>query len=50
MRDFVGPIASVGIDQYAYGSFLISVDVRYGLIADGPGQIGIVIAAGFAGP
>ncbi len=49
-RDFVGPIASAGIDQYAYGSFLVSLDVRYGMISNGPQTIGLMFSAGFVGP
>jgi hypothetical protein len=49
-RDFIGPVASVGIDQYVYGSFMMSFDIRYALIANGPGAIAVMFAAGFTGP
>ena len=49
-RDFLGPVASVGVDQYAFGSFILSVDVRYGMISNGPGEIGVIFGAGLVGP
>ncbi len=48
-RAFVGGIASVGFDQYIY-DFLLSVDVRYGLIGDGPSQLALLIGFGVTGP
>jgi hypothetical protein len=45
-RVFIGPIASVGIDQYAFGAVLLSVDVRYGLIANGPSSVSLLFAIG----
>jgi hypothetical protein len=48
-RSFAGPIASVGIDQYA-GGFLFSVDVRYGLIVTGPGELALMFGVAVAGP
>ena len=48
-RAFLGGIGSVGFDQYAYG-FLFSVDVRYGLLGNGPGELALLIGIGRAGP
>jgi hypothetical protein len=48
-RAFVGGIASVGFDQYIY-NFLLSVDVRYGLIGDGPSQLALLVGFGVTGP
>ncbi|MDB4953915.1 MAG: hypothetical protein JWO36_1484 [Myxococcales bacterium] len=49
-RAFLGGIASVGFDQYAFG-FLFSIDVRYGLIAtSGPSELGLLLSIGRAGP
>jgi hypothetical protein len=53
-RDYLGPVSSVGIDQYA-GTLLLGVDVRYALmpapfIASGPEQVAIVLRVGVAGP
>jgi hypothetical protein len=48
-RAFVGGIASVGFDQYIY-NFLLSVDVRYGMIGDGPSQVALLIGFGITGP
>jgi hypothetical protein len=44
-RAFVGPVASVGIDQYTW-ILLLSLDVKYGLIAEGPAQIALVFGVG----
>jgi len=44
-RSFVGPVASVGIDQYTW-ILLLSLDVKYGLIADGPGQVALIFGVG----
>lgn len=48
-RAFVGGIASVGFDQYIY-NFLLSVDVRYGLIGDGPSQLALLVGFAVTGP
>jgi hypothetical protein len=48
-RAFVGGIASVGFDQYIY-DFMLSVDVRYGLIGDGPSQLALLVGFGVTGP
>lgn len=44
-RAYVGPMASVGIDKYAFGSVLFSIDIRYALIANGPSSIGLLLGA-----
>jgi hypothetical protein len=49
-RSFVGGIASVGFDQYVYSFGLLSVDVRYGLIGDGPSQVTLLVGFGLVGP
>ncbi len=50
-RDFLGPIATVGIDQYIAGALMLDVDVRYGMIAvGGPSTIALLVGIGFAGP
>ena len=48
-RAFVGGIASIGLDQYLSG-FLLSVDVRYGLIGSNPSEIALLIGCAIAGP
>ena len=48
-RNFVGAIASVGLDQYL-GGFMFNIDVRYGMIAAGPAQIALLVGIGFTGP
>jgi hypothetical protein len=48
-RAFVGGMASVGFDQYIYTA-LLSVDVRYGLIGDGPSQLALLVSVGITGP
>jgi hypothetical protein len=50
-RDFLGPIASVGLDQYIAGALLLDIDVKYGMIAvGGPATIALLVGIGFAGP
>jgi len=48
-RAFAGAVASVGIDQYAYG-FLFNVDVRVGQLGAGPTMIALMFGAGKTGP
>jgi len=48
-RAFAGAVASVGVDQYAYG-FLFNVDVRMGQIGTGPTIIALMFGAGKTGP
>jgi hypothetical protein len=48
-RAFAGGVASVGIDQYAYG-FLFNVDVRVSQIGTGPTIIALMFGAGKTGP
>lgn len=49
-RSFVGGIGVVGFDQYVASFGLFSVDVRYGLIGDGPSQITLMFGFGMVGP
>ncbi|HEV7555383.1 MAG TPA: hypothetical protein VGO00_08020 [Kofleriaceae bacterium] len=44
-RTYIGPVASFGIDQYKW-ILVFSVDVKYGLIANGPSQIALVFGVG----
>lgn len=48
-RAFEGAVASVGVDQYAYG-FLFNVDLRVNQIGSGPTIIALMFGAGKAGP
>jgi hypothetical protein len=48
-RAFAGGVASVGVDQYAYG-FLFNVDVRVDQIGTGPTIIALMFGAGKTGP
>jgi hypothetical protein len=48
-RAFVGGVAMIGLDQYVY-SALLSVDVRYGVIGDGPSQLALLVGFGVTGP
>jgi hypothetical protein len=48
-RAFVGGVASVGFDQYAYG-FLFNLDVRVDQVGTGPTIIALVLGAGKTGP
>src|SRR4051794_37624033 len=48
-RAFFGPIASIGLEQYAFG-FLFDVDVQYGMIVNGPTEIALIFGASLTGP
>nr|HEX4316214.1 hypothetical protein [Kofleriaceae bacterium] len=50
VRDFAGPVANVGYELYLKNTFLLSADVHYGMIANGPEQVAIVFAFGVVGP
>jgi hypothetical protein len=49
-RAFVGPVADVAIEQYAFGAVLFNVDVRYGLITSGPAEIALFAGASISVP
>jgi hypothetical protein len=50
-RAFTGGVASVGVQQYLLGTrFLLDLDVRYGLIGDGPSAISFTAGFSIAGP
>lgn len=50
-RAFLGGVVSVGLQQYVIGTrFLIDLDVRYGLIGDGPSAIAFTAGVSIAGP
>ncbi len=48
-RAFAGGVASLGLEQYISG-WLFNIDVRYGLIGDGPTALGLVIGFAKTGP
>ena len=47
-RKFVGPVADLAVEQYAFGAVLFNVDVRYGLIGSGPAEIALLAGASIA--
>ena len=49
-RAFVGPVADVAFEQYAFGAMLFNVDVRYGLIGAGPAEIALFVGASISVP
>ena len=49
-RAFVGPVADVALEQYAFGAVLFNADVRYGLIGRGPAEIALLIGASISVP
>ncbi|MEO8703516.1 MAG: hypothetical protein ABI867_25940 [Kofleriaceae bacterium] len=50
-RAFIGPVASIGFEQYLIGTLLLlDFDVRYGLIGDAPTQIVFTAGLSIAGP
>lgn len=48
-RAYAGGVASIGLDQYVSG-WLFNADVRYGLIGQGPSQLGLVLGVSKTGP
>jgi len=48
-REFIGGIASVGFDQY-FSIFMLNVDVRYGLIGEGPRALSLLVGIALPGP
>jgi hypothetical protein len=53
-RSYVGPVSSVGFDQYI-GTLIVGFDVRYALMpmpfsTSGPGQVAFVLRFGVTGP
>lgn len=48
-RAYAGAVASIGVDQYAYG-LLFNVDVRVTQVGTGPSVIALMFGAGKAGP
>jgi hypothetical protein len=49
-RAFVGPIAALALEQYAFGAFMFNVDVRYGLIGRGPAEIALLAGVSISVP
>jgi hypothetical protein len=50
-RAFLGGVTSVGVQQYLLGTrLLVDLDVRYGLIGDGPSAIAVTAGLSIAGP
>lgn len=48
-RAYAGPIASVGLEQHAFG-MVFNLDVRYSMLGMRPGMLGLVIGFAKAGP
>ena len=46
-RLYIGPYAAVGLDQYLGGSYLLTFEARYGLIATGPSSMTLVASFSF---
>jgi hypothetical protein len=49
-RAFVGPVAAVAVEQYAFGAFMFNVDVRYGMIGWGPAEIAVLAGVAISVP
>lgn len=47
-RAFIGPVAALALEQYAFGAFLFNLDLRYGLIASGPAEIALLAGVSIA--
>jgi hypothetical protein len=48
-RAFFGPVASIGLEQYAWG-ILFDADVQYGMITNGPSEIALIFGVSITGP
>ncbi len=48
-REFIGGIVTVGFEQY-FGGALFNVDVRYGLLGDGPKHLALLVGIALTGP
>jgi hypothetical protein len=48
-REFIGGVATVGFEQYL-GSTLLSIDVRYGLVPEGPKHVALLVGFALTGP
>ena len=49
-RAFVGPVAALALEQYAFGAFMFNVDVRYGLIGRGFAEIALLAGVSISVP
>jgi hypothetical protein len=49
-RAFVGPVAALAVEQYAFGAFMFNVDVRYGMIGWGPAEIAVLAGVAISVP
>lgn len=49
-RAFIGGVATIGLEQYVKGAILLDFDVHYGIIGNGPAEIGVLIGAAIVGP
>ncbi len=49
-RAFVGGVATIGLEQYVKGAILLDFDIHYGMIGNGPAEIGLLIGAAIVGP
>jgi hypothetical protein len=49
-RAFIGPVAAAAFEQYVFGAFMVNVDVRYGLIGQGPAEIALLVGASISVP
>lgn len=48
-REFIGGIATVGFEQYL-GSTMFNIDVRYGLVPEGPKHVALLVGIALIGP
>jgi hypothetical protein len=46
-RLYLGPYAGIGLDQYLGGTYLLSLEARYGLITGGPSSMTLVASFSF---
>jgi hypothetical protein len=46
-RNYAGGFAGLGLEQLVYRRALLTLEVRYGLIGNGPGSLSVVLGVGF---
>lgn len=46
-RLYLGPYVAAGVEQYLYQKLLLSFEIRYGMLAGGPGSIALALGVGF---
>jgi hypothetical protein len=46
-RSYIGAFVGFGLEQLALGKALVTLELRYGLIGNGPGALSVLLGVGF---